>query len=236
MAHGVSHPARTLRSWPLAMRADDNKDGFECTQSNIGKWHSAKWCIFGAIIVPLYIEATERAGFDWTFPFLSIGLVGLLWVPIWFFTVSMTGIRSLHPGDAREQEEALPPGDLEQSNSHHDRQSLYRKLITLFVIVATLTISWQFLRAWLALFLQDHLKYSKEATRVLMSGYYIAADVGCIASGLLIKGLMLRQWSLHHARQIGFFIFAVLTACGALVPFTEGSLMVGLLYVTGRAF
>ena len=63
---------------------------------------------------------------------------------------------------------------------------LIRRLIVAAIIVATLTISWQFLRAWLALFLQDYHGYSKEATRGLMSGYFIAADIGCLLSGVLV--------------------------------------------------
>ncbi|MEW4451177.1 MFS transporter, partial [Bremerella sp. JC817] len=41
----------------------------------------------GAVLVPLYIEAAERAGFSWEFPFWSIGLVGLAWVPVWLIVI-----------------------------------------------------------------------------------------------------------------------------------------------------
>ena len=104
----------------------------------------------------------------------------------------------------------------------------------LAVVVATLTISWQFLRAWLALFLQDHHGYTKEATRGLMAGYFVAADVGCLISGALVSWLVTRGWRVHPARQIGFAAFALLTGCGAAVPFVgDGWLMVALLFTAG---
>lgn len=175
----------------------------------------------GAILVPLYIEAAERAGQPWQFPFWSIGLVGLLWVPAWFALVRGTDL-SAPKTDATKP---LIP----DSNNH-----VVKKLIVLGLIVATLTISWQFLRAWLALFLQDHHQYSKLATRGIMSGYFIAADVGCILAGTLVSYLAARGVGVHSARVVGFAIFTLLTACGALVPYVgDGAIMLACLYVAG---
>ncbi len=175
----------------------------------------------GAIIVPLYIEAADRAGQSWEFAFWSIGIVGLIWVPLWFIAVG--------------RQELTSPRDHQTLNATEFRSThLFRRLIVAGIVVATLTISWQFLRTWLALFLQDYHGYSKELTRGLMSGYFIAADVGCLLSGLLVARLAARGWSVHSARVFGYFVFTVLTAAGALIPFVgNGSLMIVLLFVTG---
>jgi ACS family hexuronate transporter-like MFS transporter len=175
----------------------------------------------GAVLVPLYVEAAERAGQSWEFPFWSIGLAGLAWVPVWFLLV---GTRDL----------SLPKVDEGISTPTAQSNHLARRLVVLAVIVATLTISWQFLRAWLALFLQDHHGYTKEATRGLMSGYFIAADVGCLLSGVLVTRLVARGWHIHSSRQAGYFLFTLLTGCGALVPFVgDGWLMIVLLFTAG---
>ncbi len=184
----------------------------------------------GAIIVPLYVEAAERAGQTWEFSFWSIGVAGLFWVPLWFMLIGRQPLR-------------LPRTDPGSDSSHsaeaalkasEPRSVLIRKLITLVIIVTTLTISWQFLRAWLALFLQDFHGYSKLATRGAMSGYFIASDVGCFFSGVLVAQLAARGWTVHGARVFGFFLFVLLTGCGALVPFVgSGKLMIFLLYVAG---
>ncbi len=176
----------------------------------------------GAIIVPLYVEACDRAGRSWEFPFWSIGLAGTLWIPLWFFFVRRH--------DLRATEE---PTRADGGTSSFDTD-LVRRLVVLALVVSTLTISWQFLRAWIALFLQDHHGYSKEDTRGLMSGYFIAADVGCLLSGALVSGLVRGGWRVPSARQLGFFLFSILTACGSLVPHAPNHVaMIGLLYLAG---
>jgi MFS transporter, ACS family, hexuronate transporter len=174
----------------------------------------------GAIVTPLYIEATERAGQSWEFPFWSIGLTGLVWVPLWFIGVFQADLSYRSP-ETTSRTASEPTG-------------FWRRLIVLAVIVGTLTISWQFLRAWLGLFLQDHHGYTKTATRGLMAGYFVASDVGCILSGVLVATLASRGWVVHAARRLGFLVFTLLTGCGAVIPFVgDGWLMVGLLFLTG---
>jgi ACS family hexuronate transporter-like MFS transporter len=99
---------------------------------------------------------------------------------------------------------------------------LWRRILVLALIVSTINISWQFLRAWLPLFLQDFHKYSPELTRGCTSAYFIATDVGCIAAGLLVKWLVSRGYETAHSRKIGFTLFTLFTATAALVPFTDG--------------
>lgn len=174
----------------------------------------------GAVLVPLYVEAADRAGRSWEFPFWSIGLAGLVWVPLWFAGVWRTDLTAVKPDAGPITAES--------------RRTLGAKLFVLAVVVASLTVSWQFLRAWLALFLQDHHGYTKVATRGLMAGYFIAADAGCLLAGVLVAALTARGWGVHPARRIGFAAFTLLTACGAVVPFVgDGWPMVVLLLLAG---
>lgn len=176
----------------------------------------------GAVAVPLYIEAAERSGFSWEFPFWSIGLVGLAWVPLWGFAI-------------RDQQLRLPHGySSDPTPTPGDRGILLRRLAVLVVVIASLTISWQFLRAWLGLFLQDYHGYGKFATRGIMSAYFIVADVGCILSGLLVARLALRGWRVSSARRLGYLLFSLLALGASLVPFAgDGALMVTLLLIAG---
>jgi MFS transporter, ACS family, hexuronate transporter len=175
----------------------------------------------GAILVAPYVELTDRLGFSWGFPFWSIGLVGLAWVPLWMWVVG-------HHDLSRPKDDASSHSVTSATNH------LARRVFILAIIVATLTISWQFLRAWLAMFLQDHHGYTALATRALMPGYFIAADVGCILSGALVTQLTLRGWQVQPARQVGYVIFTILAGAAALIPFAgNGWLMVALLYIAG---
>jgi len=175
----------------------------------------------GAILVAPYVEAADRAGLSWGFPFWSIGVAGLAWVPLWLWLVGHQDLRQ-------------PKADDSSSPVTPTASHLTRRIIVLAIVVATLTISWQFLRAWLALFLQDYHGYTQAATRALMPGYFIAADVGCIMSGVLVTRLTSRGWQVQSARQFGYLIFSMLAGGAALIPFVgNGWLMVALLFTAG---
>ncbi|MEZ6063197.1 MAG: MFS transporter [Planctomycetaceae bacterium] len=185
----------------------------------------------GAVTVPLYIEAAERAGQPWEFPFWSIGVAGLLWIPVWFALVkgrSLSGTRTDRVTDNSAGIEVTLTPD------HARHADFAKRIVVMLLIVGTLTISWQFLRAWLGLFLEDHHGYSKQATRGLMSLYFISADVGCILSGILVAWLARRGMTVQASRVAGFLAFALLTSCGALVPYAgNGWLMIALLLIAG---
>jgi ACS family hexuronate transporter-like MFS transporter len=182
----------------------------------------------GAIIVPIYVEFTDRMGASWEFPFWSIGVAGMTWIPLWFFFTARQNLR----------EPLLGPLQGASIHTQAAEESIdgnfIRRLIVLALVVASITLSWQFLRAWMALFLQDYHHYTKEMTRALMSGYFIAADVGCILGGVLVTMLVTRGWEIHSARKLGYFLFTLMTAFAALIPLVgNGWLMVTFLFLAG---
>jgi ACS family hexuronate transporter-like MFS transporter len=175
----------------------------------------------GAILVGPYIAFTDSIGMSWGFPFWSIGMAGLTWVPAWLWLIGRHDLRT-------------PMDDSFAHTEIRPAKHLLRRIAILAVVVATLTISWQFLRAWLALFLEDHHGYTALATRALMPGYFIAADIGCILSGALVTQLTLRGWQVQPARMFGYVIFTALAAAAALIPFAgDGPWMVALLFTAG---
>ena len=188
----------------------------------------------GAITVPLYIELTDRMGYSWEFPFWSIGILGLFWVPLWFY---MIGNHPLHPSGP---ELALPQTIPEEAadtefamrEAQRSRWALIRRILALSVVIASLVFSWQFMRAWLALYLEDYHGYSKLMTRGFVAGYYIAADAGCLLAGGVVAWLMRRGWSAEGSRRLGYTVFAIATAAVAFVPLLgNGWLMIAAVYL-----
>jgi len=175
----------------------------------------------GAIIVPLYAEATERLGLGWEGVFWSIGVAGMLWVPAWLALVRRRDLEVATPAAA------VPDPGIEWG-------AFLRHLVMLAIIVSCLNVSWQFLRAWLPLFLQDFHGYSRELTRVCTSVYFISTDIGCILAGALVTWLVARGWGVAGARLFGFACFAALTALAAAVPWVgSGPVMIVFLMVAG---
>jgi len=99
--------------------------------------------------------------------------------------------------------------------------------------VTCLTISWQFLRVWLALLLDFH-GYRGEARSNAISGYFLAAEGGCLLAGASVQFLCRRSLPVHSARVLAFAAFATLTAVAATVPFLgSGAGMIAGLMVAG---
>ena len=177
----------------------------------------------GAILIPLYVLLVRRLGGGWETVFWSVGVGGLLWVPLWLILVRPRDLAAdPEPVPDAPAVPALPPG------------VFARRLVVLGTIVCCLTVSWQFLRAWLVLFLRDFHGYSEEGAAYVTSGYFIAADVGCLLVGLVVMRLVKGGVGLHAARVWAFALFAGLSAAAAAVPWLgSGGLMVAGLMVAG---
>jgi ACS family hexuronate transporter-like MFS transporter len=184
---------------------------------------------FATILIPLYAELVDRLGWGWPVVFWSIGVGGLVWVPLWLALVKAEDLehREREPDDLDEA--GVPPAPPPPA----DVTGFLRRLVVLGIIVTCLTISWQFLRAWLTLLLDFH-GYNRLDARLATSAYFIAAEVGCILAGVVVKVLAWRGCAVHTARVLTFAGFAGLTAVAALVPLAgTGPLMVGGLMVAG---
>jgi ACS family hexuronate transporter-like MFS transporter len=186
-----------------------------------------------SILIPMYAQMVEHFGGGWPMTFWSIGVVGLLWVPVWLALVrpgSLDDRPALRDAADRELDEAGVPRAAEPV----DWYGAARRFIVLGLIVGSLTVSWQFLRAWLPLFLEDFHGYSKLDSRLAVSGYYIAAEVGCLLVGVVVMVLVKRGREVHSARVMAFAGYTVLTAFAAAVPFLgSGWLMIAGLMIAG---
>ena len=183
----------------------------------------------GAVLIPFYVMTVRHLGYGWEVVFWTIGAAGLLWVPIWLVLV--------RPGDLdnktnlkleAEDDGYVPP----IPSVPFAWLSFLRMYVALFAVIIGLTISWQFLRAWLPKYLKESQGFSPDITDWIVAGYYITADVGCLASGFLVRWLVSRGRNIDSARIIGFAVFTAITLMAALVPVAGGGWVgVGLLTV-----
>lgn len=176
-----------------------------------------------SILIPLYAELVQRLGGSWPVTFWSIGAAGFLWLPLWWLLV--------RPGDLTDPpppaDSAAPPVTAAPAGG------LARRLAVLAVVIATLNISWQFLRAWLTLLLDFH-GYSRFEARLATAGYFVAAEVGCLLVGGVVMVLVRRGWTVAAARLGTFAGYTLLAAVAAAVPFAgPGPLMIAGLMIAG---
>ena len=159
----------------------------------------------GSILTPFVVLAcaTDQPG-HWPYPFLIIGLIGLTWVVPWFVLIRRSDVT---------RPSAVPAADAPTIPV----SGFWRKLVVCIVVVVAINITWQYFRAWNVKFLSDHLKYPKEFIQLFSAGYYLAADVGCLAVGFLVRVLTRRGWDVHHARVLSFGLCCLLCTAGFVV-------------------
>ncbi|HSQ56707.1 MAG TPA: MFS transporter [Gemmata sp.] len=197
-----------------------------------------------SIVIPIYAEFVEGLGGSWQVTFLTIGITGLLWVPIWLVLVrpgdldDRPEIHGAPPAtrdelDAELDEAGVPPAPSPPPPESTSQPSLVRRIATCAIIVICLNISWQFLRAWLTLLL-DFNGYDRLEARVATSGYFVSAEIGCLLVGLVVRALVKRGHTVHGARVRAFAGYTLLTATAAIVPFVgSGPLMIAGLMIAG---
>jgi ACS family hexuronate transporter-like MFS transporter len=167
----------------------------------------------GAVLIPIYVMVIRKLGGSWEVVFWTVGAVGLLWVPLWLTLVRPGSLDSEEtPQEVAQTDEWLP------TPAPFEWLPFLRMYITLFAVIVGITVGWQFLRAWLPKYLKESQGFSPDAADAIVSGYYILADVGCLASGFLVRWLVGRGRSVDSARITGFAVFAAITLLAAAVP------------------
>lgn len=178
----------------------------------------------GAILVPVYIAAVRHLGGGWEIAFWTIGGIGLLWVPVWLLLV--------RSGDLSKPL-AAPVADAPDSPTSFEWGRFLGVYATLFAVVVGLNVSWQFVREWLPKYLKESQGFSVDATDLIVPVYYVSAELGCFAFGLLVRRLVSRGREVHTARVIGYAAFAAISAAAAIAPFAGGWATVALVVLAG---
>lgn len=183
----------------------------------------------GAIITPIVIlmmvpavAAGDMMQADaWRPPFLIIGAVGLLWVLAWFLIVKRNSIHQVS-----QMVESTRPTNVAMFLA---QLMLNRKFWALVLMVVSINITWQMIRAWLPMFLQKGRGYSESVSLSFMSAYYLCTDIGCLLAGAGAARLAHRGLSAHSSRLIAYAVCALVTCLTVLASRLDAG--IGLLAI-----
>ena len=214
--------------WPCALKTSQQL--LSQRDRTLGNSILQSGASLGAITTPLVVQAlvTAEAG-SWRLPFRVIGLLGLVWIALWFLSIRR---RDLAPSEAEARDTVADA--LEQSRESADlpRDMFVRRLIALAAVVISINLCWHFFRAWMPMFLRESHGYSRDYANYFTSLYYIASDAGCIAAGLTVAWFARHGMSVSAARKAVFLGCSMLTATSVLVAFLPtGNLLLGALLV-----
>jgi ACS family hexuronate transporter-like MFS transporter len=177
----------------------------------------------GAVVTPLIIQEFLDRGLGWRMPFQVIGLLGAVWAIFW-----LLAIRSSDLAPPPEPASAKPPW------SEILETLLSRRFVALLIMISLINSTWQLLRAWLPLFLQEGRGYEEATANRFTSAYYIATDLGVLTTGFVALRLVRRGMSVHGSRVLvyaGMSLLAMLTLAASALP--QGLPLLGTLLVVG---
>jgi ACS family hexuronate transporter-like MFS transporter len=186
----------------------------------------------GAMLTPMVVGLllTDEPR-SWRLPFQVIGAAGLSWVVLWLASVRDADLR-LPVVDANPTEEV-------SHGLRVDEGSFWRILFSArFAVVLCVSVGvnlcWHMLRVWLPLFLQEGRGYRESTMLGFNAAFFVAADIGCLATGAIALGLHHRGLSLPRARSLVYLACCGLTACAsiaALLP--AGPALMAMLLLAG---
>lgn len=210
--------------WPCGIRT--TRALLDARQRSLGNSVLQSGTSIGAIITPLIMTALMTAELgSWRAAFKVVGATGFAWLVLWLALVRSAD---------------LPAPALERGTAQAGRGTslwrliLSRRMLVVFVVIASINTTWQILRAWLPKILQEGRGYAEDDTLYFTSVWYLATDVGCLGAGALAVWLGRRMLSVHAARLMVFAGCGVLCALCALTPLLDkGWLLLAMLLLAG---
>jgi ACS family hexuronate transporter-like MFS transporter len=193
--------------WPCAIRA--TRLLLDERQRSMGNGLLQSGASLGAIITPLVLrmlmgDASVPGG--WRTPFLVVGAAGLVWIIPWFLLVRSRDLVG------------NPCGPTAAASTPLIEVLLSRRMLVIFGTIACINTTWQVLRAWLVLFLQEGRGYTESQALYFNSAWFGAADIGCIAAGAIAARLAHRGMGVHASRVWVFAGCSLLCATAAAIP------------------
>lgn len=213
-------------NWPCALRTTQRI--LTPKQRPMGNGILQSGAAIGAALFPLVVLVLfdKYRPETWRIPFVVVGIVGSLWVILWWGTV--------RPSDL-----ALPSKDAQavagQSVVHELPPNVFRRrFLVLVTLVITINMTWHYLRAWHPSYLQEVRKFEPEQVSVFSTVYYLSTMVGVLSAGYLAMALVGPRLSVHASRRLIFLCMGLLTTLCLAVPYLSHEwTMVGFFLVIG---
>lgn len=177
----------------------------------------------GAMLTPvLVLLLVGPHGEGWRRLFIIVGAVGSIWIILW-----LLGTRGKK---AEEMSHATQAESLGTAHVPFSSVFALRAFWITMAVGVVVNMSWHFYRVWLPRHLVVDLRFDDRQLQYLLIGFYLAADVGSIAIGFLVRKFTRGGLSVERARKIVVMIAAGLCLVATPVVFSPGRAVMFPLY------
>ena len=235
MAHAWAHSFTSL-AWCRVLLGLGEAGNWPASTKAVSEWITPKERAFaiglytmgatlGATIAPMLIIALSSGGSNWGMAFLVTGAAGLAWVVPWLWLYRRP---SEHPRITPGERELIasiptcPPDAPNENNQGEGRRwlaVLARRDVWLLLVGRMLTDPvWYFYQFWFAKYLTKDRAVA-QADLGITWVVFLAADIGCLAGGLLSAWYIRRGCPSPTARMRAMLLCAFLPPLSALLPF-----------------
>ena len=177
----------------------------------------------GAVIAPPLVMALKE-GFGWRVSFVVTGLIGLVWVALWWLFYDDP---ARHRGMSEEDRAKLAGPSAQETVSRLGFWPATRELVQTRALWGLMTMRfiatpvWWFYVFWLPGYLQDVREFSAADIAMFAWMPYLMADVGKIFGGLASDALLARGTAPGLARKGVMFVGGLFMTVGLLMPLVD---------------
>jgi ACS family hexuronate transporter-like MFS transporter len=215
-------------NWPCAVACVRRVIPRESRGLANGIFHSG--ASIGAVATPFLVLllVNTTTGEGWRTLFVVVGLVGAVWAAAWL--AATRGPR------AAEIDATDPPGGAATPFVSVFGLRVFWVCLTTGVCV---NLCWHFYNQWFPRYLTEDLKVSAATEQLVLAGFYVAADLGSLASGWTTRRLARAGHTVERSRQLvmtglAAVVFAA-TLPAALLPDGEFGAKVACFFVVAAA-
>jgi ACS family hexuronate transporter-like MFS transporter len=174
----------------------------------------------GAIIAPLVVPWLALT-YSWRVAFAVTGLIGLLWVFLWWPYYRRP---SEHPGLGAAERALIESDPPDQVVKIAWAELLKHRQTWAFAVGKFLTDAvWWFYLFWFPLFMNDRFGFDLRAIGLPLVTVYLLADVGSVGGGWMSSRLLRRGWTPNAARKTTMLLCALLILPVAMAPRVENA-------------
>jgi ACS family hexuronate transporter-like MFS transporter len=219
-------------NWPCAVACIRRVIPRESRGLANGIFHSG--ASIGAVATPFLVLAVVNTstGEGWRTLFVAVGAVGVLWAVLWMLATRGARAAEIDATDPADAAGAAPVPF-----------AAVFGLGMFWVCLATgvcVNLCWHFYNQWFPRYLTQDLAVSPEAEQLILAGFFIAADLGSMASGWTTRRLVRAGHTVERSRQLVMTGLALIvlaaTVPAALLPAGElFGAKVGMFFVVAAA-